>query len=1156
MATLKSTLTLYDNMSRQLDKIANSLQKTTNMMGGLDSAMGKIKSPDIDTTKTTSKLDSLQSKVSSTKLEPKISADSAVSAGSKINSLNKSLDSTKISMNGVQPAAASASSSISRVGNEAEKTGGIFKTVMGASVVATGISKGMSLISNSVGSAVERFDTLNSYPKVMKQMGFSTKDATKSVEIMKSGVDGLPTSLQELTKSAQSFAILQKNATGGAKTATALNDAFLASGASGADASRGVQQYSQMLASGKVDLQSWRTLQETMPYALTKVANSFGLTGKSAERDLYSKLENGQITMEQLNDRFVELDGGATGFAKTARVASQGIGTSMTNLKNSITKGLADSITALDKGIRTAGKGGIAQILDNSKVAIGNFFKTFNGFIEKAIPKIISFLKAIKPILTFLGNLVVAALPVGGVFIAASGGVLAFNKAMSGMTSLFNVAKAHPYLAIIFALGTAFMWLYQNVKPFRKFVNGTLKDMEKSLKSLSHMDWGDWAKLGSLIIPLAGASVKLLLLAKRAKKAAKATEDVAKGTKKAANGVTSLKAGLNNLMKLAGLSLVIASLSLLATAMVPLAKTGKQGAIAMGAFAISVSTMAVALGLMGKKLDASKGGLIAFGAAVGIMALAMTPMANTGTQGAIAMLAFAGAVSIMAVALGLMGSQLQQNMAGILVFSVAVGIMALAMAPLATTGMQGAIAMGAFAVSVSVMAVALGLMGPMLQTSMAGIIVFAAAVSVMALAMAPLAATGTQGAIAMAAFGIVVAGLAIVFAIFGPALTAASVGMLVFGVMAMMVGAAVMMVGTGIMIAMVGVSMLGAVLPVIAANGMQAAIALLAFSGSLILFSAGALLGGVAAIVLSAGLLLLSAGLFAVGAGALVAGAGFVVLGAGLVVVGAGLMAVSAGIMALYTTIVTIFSNIVGAISGAMSNALSAVSNGISNMVSAVQNVGGSLVDAGKNFVMGFVNGIKNAIGSAVDAAANMAKSAVGAAKKFLNIHSPSRVMRDQVGRFFAEGMAVGIDNNASGVSNASANMASSAVDAASGMAFPDISAPNIGIATNPGNLLADGFNNALYSLQSLLGLMGKTDGTNIGVTNNGGQSGSGFNTAGLMVSGGTQSTTNSDHSQTVNVESGAIQIVTNGSDVDGETIARKLEEFLKHRADANLNHA
>lgn len=278
------------------------------------------------------------------------------------------------------------------------KSSALFGTVAGAAMAV--VTGGINAMKSSLGGAVARFDTLNAYPKVMAQMGYSTDDVTKSVGILKKGVDGLPTSLQDLTKSAQGFAILEKSATKGAETATALNDAFLASGASAGDASRGVEQYSQMLASGTVDLQSWRTLQETMPYALTKVANSFGLTGKSAERDLYAKLKAGQITVDQLNQRFVELDGGVNGFANTARTASGGIGTSFTNMKNAVVNGLANMLTAIDNGMKTAGLGGIAAIFDQMKQGIIASFAVINGAVQAGMMVIGGAIKGMAGIFT------------------------------------------------------------------------------------------------------------------------------------------------------------------------------------------------------------------------------------------------------------------------------------------------------------------------------------------------------------------------------------------------------------------------------------------------------------------------------------------------------------------------------------------------------------------------------------------------------------------------------------------------------------------------------------------------------------------------------------------------------------------------------------
>ncbi|MGO2678024.1 MAG: phage tail protein [Lactococcus lactis] len=336
------------------------------------------------------------------------------------------------------------------------------------------VDSAISVVKSSLDGAINRFDTLKNYPKVMAQMGYSTDDVAKSTEILKKGVDGLPTSLQELTKSSQSFAILEKSATGGAKTATALNDAFLSSGASAADASRGVQQYSQMLSSGKVDLMSWRTLQETMPYALTQVAKSFGLTGKSAEHDLYAKLQSGDITMEQLNKRFVELDGGAKGFAQTARTATGGIGTSFTNMKNAVVNGITGVLQTIDTALQNNGfKNGIATVFDGMKQSIIDTFKNINSVLSKVLPPIITafvqlgnILKPFTPLLKGLG---------GGftTLIAIVGGMLIFQKVAGAVKTLFAALTANPYvlaIAGIVALVLAIKNLWDTNKGFRDAV--------------------------------------------------------------------------------------------------------------------------------------------------------------------------------------------------------------------------------------------------------------------------------------------------------------------------------------------------------------------------------------------------------------------------------------------------------------------------------------------------------------------------------------------------------------------------------------------------------------------------------------------------------------------------------------------------------------
>lgn len=108
--------------------------------------------------------------------------------------------------------------------------------------------------------------------------------------------------------------------------------------------------------------------------------------------------------------------------------------------------------------------------------------------------------------------------------------------------------------------------------------------------------------------------------------------------------------------------------------------------------------------------------------------------------------------------------------------------------------------------------------------------------------------------------------------------------------------------------------------------------------------------------------------------------------------------------------------------------AKSVTSSGINGAANIVRNVASSMVSAGRNFVMGFVNGIRGAIGAAASAAASMARAAMSSAKAALGIHSPSRVMRDQVGYYVAAGMAVGMRDNADMVQKAANSLAQSAV--------------------------------------------------------------------------------------------------------------------------------
>lgn len=342
-------------------------------------------------------------------------------------------------MQKLQSASDTASNGMSKNANSMSST---FKSMVGAIGVTQIAGKAFDVVKNSLDGAISRFDTLNKYPVVMKALGYSARDVSKSTKLLSNGIDGLPTSLDEITSSAQQLAPLVGSSQKAAKSALALNNAFLASGASAGDASRGLTQYTQMLSTGKVDMMSWRTLMETMPIALRKVANSFGFTGKSAETDLYNALQKGEITVGQLNDRFIKLNGGVNGFASLAKKNSAGIATSFANLKNSVVKNLANMVTAIDKGFAKAGFGSIAQQLDNFKYAINGAFTAIGPVVTKTASTILKTLSSIfnfvKQNKDWLGPLTVGIVTFIGAFKGVRAAVSGIKTLMKGIKTLMN----------------------------------------------------------------------------------------------------------------------------------------------------------------------------------------------------------------------------------------------------------------------------------------------------------------------------------------------------------------------------------------------------------------------------------------------------------------------------------------------------------------------------------------------------------------------------------------------------------------------------------------------------------------------------------------------------------------------------------------------
>ncbi|WP_336629998.1 MULTISPECIES: tape measure protein [unclassified Microbacterium] len=334
----------------------------------------------------------------------------------------------------------------------AERGGSLIgSTVAGAvgGAVAAVTGKAISAVMGSIDGAIKRVDTLNSFPKIMKNLGYSSDDAQKSIAKMSDKLAGLPTSLDQMAGVTQQLAPL----TGGLDQATnlslALNNALLAGGKSTVIQANAMDQYVQMLAVGKVDMAAWRSLQTAMPGQLDQIAKSMlGATANSS--DLYAAMQSGGVTFDQFNQAILDLDknglAGYASFAAQAKDATTGIGTAQENLTTAITRGLGNLIQKFQPQI--------TGLLTGVTQAVNDGFKGLTGAVDWVNQN----KDWLAPLALGIGVVTAGFTAMGAASaVAAAGGLtkwLLATKAGAAAQAAFNlVMNANPIMLIVTAIG-------------------------------------------------------------------------------------------------------------------------------------------------------------------------------------------------------------------------------------------------------------------------------------------------------------------------------------------------------------------------------------------------------------------------------------------------------------------------------------------------------------------------------------------------------------------------------------------------------------------------------------------------------------------------------------------------------------------------------
>lgn len=297
----------------------------------------------------------------------------------------------------------------------------------------------MDVLQEHIGSAVNRLDTLKNYPRVMQSLGFSSQEASSSINKMSDRLQTLPTRLDDMTNTVKGIAVITKDLDLATDAGLALNDMLLASGSNQMICNAAMEQFRQMLSKGKPDMQDWKSLMQAMPGQIDQLAKSM-LGANATANDLYEALGGGgkkaTISMDQLLHAMVKLDknggGSLTSFQAQAAEATGGINTSMSNLSNAFTKGLTSIMDAI-------GQKNIAGFLNSLKAAV-DF--TFHGIADVV--------KFVAPVFSTLAQSIAAGAASFGLLLGAPIIVGAVIDAVKGLkTAIMALSTAHPIILAI-----------------------------------------------------------------------------------------------------------------------------------------------------------------------------------------------------------------------------------------------------------------------------------------------------------------------------------------------------------------------------------------------------------------------------------------------------------------------------------------------------------------------------------------------------------------------------------------------------------------------------------------------------------------------------------------------------------------------------------
>lgn len=168
----------------------------------------------------------------------------------------------------------------------------------------------------------------------------------------------------------------------------------------------------------------------------------------------------------------------------------------------------------------------------------------------------------------------------------------------------------------------------------------------------------------------------------------------------------------------------------------------------------------------------------------------------------------------------------------------------------------------------------------------------------------------------------------------------------------------------------------------------------------------------------------------------------------GFRIMGSGLSGVGRGIANTFRSIIGFAGRMVSGIIGAVSGVAGRIASHFSGVSGAISSAIGNVTSIGTNIVNGIAQGIRGAWGAVKSAIGALTDKIPKKIRELLGIHSPSRVMRDMVGKFIPQGIAVGMTSQDGFISRHAQTLKDQLTSSMSNISLPSVGLAGGSLAT------------------------------------------------------------------------------------------------------------